>query len=353
MRRPCTPDHRTQRRRPFNGPAESPRGFTIIELLVVITIIALLLGLMLPGIQSARESARRAHCKNNLKQIGLAIHTYENRFGVLPPGATTSSTSTPPYTGFEWRTSGFVFLLPDLDQVNLYQLYDFNCGTGGCKETPGKAVPQALIAASNIWSFRCPSSTVPVSAVVPAFGNMNASAAGAVYLSSYAMNAGGAFGDGPMDYYTLNMQGPNWKNAGTFAANSSIRISKITDGTSHTMLVGEADHDDSRTDAKVCCRGSSSVPGHRNHVAWTEADLHCMRSTQWRFSASIGDCMGANALPAARWQECARTFGGPHRSCLNAVFADGGVRTISDSIDLDLWQGIGTIGSADRSYEPE
>src|ERR1700723_1699752 len=101
------------------------RAFTLIELLVVIAIIAILISLLLPAVQQAREAARRTQCKNNLKQIGVALHNYSERFGVFPPAYLSridpvAGTDTGP--GWGWGS----FLLPDIDQANLQATINFN-----------------------------------------------------------------------------------------------------------------------------------------------------------------------------------------------------------------------------------
>ena len=107
-------------------------AFTLIELLVVIAIIAVLVALLLPAVQQARESARRAQCKNNLKQVGLALHSYLETHFVLPPGSVNRGVSPGPagkYTQILNHT-GWIYLLPFLDQTPLYEQIDLNCATG-------------------------------------------------------------------------------------------------------------------------------------------------------------------------------------------------------------------------------
>src|SRR5262245_3214556 len=100
------------------------RGFTLIELLVVIAIIAILVGLLLPAVQKVREAAARTKCQNNLKQMGLASHNYENTNGTLPPGAGPTPTATN-QTYANSRPSVQAVILPYVEQANLYQLFNF------------------------------------------------------------------------------------------------------------------------------------------------------------------------------------------------------------------------------------
>jgi prepilin-type N-terminal cleavage/methylation domain-containing protein len=113
-------------------PVRAARGFTLIELLVVIAIIAILIALLLPAVQSAREAARRTQCRNNLKQIGLALHNSESTFGTFPPGFISRVTGPwpggandpVPEIGPGW--SVFAMILPQLEQTALHQRIDFN-----------------------------------------------------------------------------------------------------------------------------------------------------------------------------------------------------------------------------------
>jgi len=129
--------------------ARKHRGFTLIELLVVIAIIAILIALLLPAVQQAREAARRTECKNNLKQIGLAIHNYHDSFNTIPPGWIGG-------TGYSWQ----IFLLPGVEQSNLYNALNFNTayvvGDTTCRPfcRPSVAPRTPVRPASTAWLAR-------------------------------------------------------------------------------------------------------------------------------------------------------------------------------------------------------
>ena len=191
-------------------------GFTLIELLVVIAIIAILVALLVPAVQKVREAAARTQCRNNLKQIGLALHNYHDANRALPPGYRATgayvdgATDTAP--GWAWSA----YLLPFIEQATLYRRIDFN-----------RAVPSnPAVAATLIPTYLCPSDPCPPGpfAVPDAFGNPVMLAAPA----SYAACVGGdeSATDGP-------------GGTGVFYRNSQTRMTDITDGTSNTIMVGE------------------------------------------------------------------------------------------------------------------
>ncbi|MFN0196198.1 MAG: DUF1559 domain-containing protein [Planctomycetaceae bacterium] len=145
------------------------RAFTLIELLVVIAIIAVLIALLLPAVQQAREAARRTQCKNNLKQLGLAVHNYSDTFNILPPAAINAGTATcasifPTGVGATRNITGHFLLLPYLDQANLYNLANFNIpfgnvDAGGCGFGSNPVDSQSATLGRKLPALRCPSDT--------------------------------------------------------------------------------------------------------------------------------------------------------------------------------------------------
>ncbi len=200
------------------------RGFTLIELLVVIAIIGVLIALLLPAVQSVRESARRTQCTNNLRQIGLALHNYNQTHGVLPPGYV--SNWDPVFlreTGPGWGWASMI--LPQLEQNPIYNQIDF----GRRIQDP----TQSTVRTVAIASYLCPSDNMPLSwtasvGLVRVSGGIIeelvlplCDVAGSNYVGVYGIGEPGVGGDG------------------VFFRNTSVRLAGITDGLSTTLAVGE------------------------------------------------------------------------------------------------------------------
>ena len=163
--------HPCDRRKPKWSGHGAARGFTLIELLVVIAIIAVLIGLLLPAVQAAREAARRAQCVNNLKQIGLGLHTYHDMANVFPGGAVMDLSNNGANqwgdgsNHFSWR----VMILPQVEQNNLFNTINFSRNS-----TPDyRGFWTAYVSISNVWL--CPSDGRNDNGFRPAGGNGNES----------------------------------------------------------------------------------------------------------------------------------------------------------------------------------
>ncbi|SFH83207.1 DUF1559 domain-containing protein [Planctomicrobium piriforme] len=217
------------------------RGFTLIELLVVIAIIAILIALLLPAVQQAREAARRSQCKNNLKQLGLAMHNYHDVFNRFPPGYVDMTTGSTTSTYGSWAWSAM--LLPYLDQAPVYNL--LRVGTNGVDTCfLDTAAGGKLAALQNpLAAMMCPSDNVPPTNTAYDTTNsinrtFNGSPGTAVASSSYVAvsnnwslspNKGSTFSS--VDGAT----GPT----GAFFRNSNTTMRDLTDGSSNTIFIGE------------------------------------------------------------------------------------------------------------------
>lgn len=179
----------------------TPAGFTLVELLVVIAIIAVLVGLLLPAVQAAREAARKASCKNNLHQIGIALHSYHDAFQTLPTGCIRwrSFNSTSSYRQFAWSA----LLLPFVEQQNLHAQIDFG--------VPFDSPINATAAATRLKLYECPSAD-----------NRN--------LIRGQTDYGGLYGEIIVDRESED---------GMFLYERSIAFRDVTDGLSNTLAVSE------------------------------------------------------------------------------------------------------------------
>jgi len=207
-------------------------AFTLIEMLVVITIIAILVALLLPAIQQVREAARRTQCINNLAQLSIALHNYQSSFNCLPPGVVNESG---PIQNIEegYHMSWIVQSLPMMDQRTLFQRIDFDQGAYGTTNTMFRSTPMSALI--------CPS-------------DPGRSATGTVFTSSYAGVTGGE--DVPVDT----------KNNGLFFLNSSIAYRQIRDGTSNTFMFGERRADDI-TNSDLGWMSGTAATLRNTHVA--------------------------------------------------------------------------------------
>ncbi len=301
-------------------------GFTLIELLVVIAIIAVLISLLLPAVQSAREAARRAQCTNNLKQLALACHNYEDSNGCFPAGTYYMW----PLTCSRWKQgpSFLISFLPYFEQGNIFNSYNYMLH-------PYEAANSTLMGA-GISTFWCPSDpevAVPVQADVPRnyLGSCSGMPGGLVatppwllYHTSYAGNAGvlPAYPGAPA-------VDPNYSSivasaTGIIHFGSATRLASITDGTSNTMLMGE------RNFFKIRPEAAKSV-----WMLWfSGAYSDTMFSTLYPvnpekvlqgLAADFGVPGGGNATT--------ESAGSNHPGGANFAFCDGSVRFIKDTVN--------------------
>lgn len=236
------------------------RGFTLIELLVVIAIIAVLVALLLPAVQQAREAARRSQCKNNLKQIGLALHNYHDQSNTLPPGwinMGANPSAATPVAGVPSKWAWSTMILPQLDQAPTYNTINGYPSTAGYMGTGGTQAPApagfsgvmtTALAGSTVANmiqlvlpaYRCPSDTGTSSITFPLTNTTYANpfTAGLLPARSNYPGVVGSFFAPNTPPYGVSVGGNPPAN-GTFYQNSKRNFRDFVDGTSNTIVVGE------------------------------------------------------------------------------------------------------------------
>ncbi len=312
-------------------------GFTLIELLVVIAIIAILIALLLPAVQQARESARRTQCRNNLKQLGLALHNYHDTFNVLP----ASHLRVFPQVGNPTpAVSWDCLLLPYLDQAPLYNSIDFPSvynpnvsWTGNNKRALETAIP----------GLRCPSTNDLAKNNVSATIN-GTSVTWTQYLTSYGANASGlvgsaspAVGASPAGRPAESQQHLDdgccldARYNGVMSLQSSVTIANLIDGTSNTVAIAE------------WVRGGTgtSTTSVYDHYMIGNANA---QDESARFNGSFG--MPFNFQPIAGTAQTSQqnkaSFSSFHTGGVHGLMSDGAVRFFSENIDMVTQRALGT-----------
>ena len=304
------------------------RGFTLIELLVVIAIIAVLIALLLPAVQQAREAARRSTCKNNLKQIGLALHNYHETFDTLPPsviafGAAISATDyITPIIPKHRNTSGLVMLLPYIDQATIYNKWNHDsaasASSGGnptysASTVQGNADDNAVLSKTPMAVFTCPSdSGQAYHASADLYYSISSTNAGG-YRSNYAFSTHS--NDAIYNHYWVSAAGDDKRALGP---DRKTNFRDFTDGLSNSVVMAEQTRE----------KYNGSLTGW-SHSGWVNAGIDFSRD--W-YLINNWDFLGLNVpVPGklGQWM----TSGSLHTGGVHVTLGDGSVRFISQNID--------------------
>ena len=264
-------------------------GFTLVELLVTLAVIGVLVALLLPAIQYARESARRTQCLNQVRQLGIACHNYHGAHNTLPPGSLESSPFAAPSSGWGWQA----MILPQLEQQNLYDQIDFRFRT---LEPPNRQLVDFALPVG-----KCPSAGGQRTAWTNSFGGTE------IALGNYAGCQG-----------TLT-------DEGVLFPNSKISFASITDGTSHTILASEMLNN---------LESSSLATVHWQGVLTTQ-HRHFPHSLP---TLTVLDDVPINGAP----ENFAGAYSSRHSGGINVLFCDASARFVSENIDTKIFSSLAT-----------
>lgn len=310
------------------------RGFTLVELLVVIAIIGILVSLLLPAVQAAREAARRMQCSNNVKQIGLALHNYHDTYKSFPPGAVFhGGPAVANGAPRDHRGSMHIRLLPFLEQQQLYNYFDFSMGGTDNQSFPAGVNGGIRLGGVQVPSYSCPSDNVRPTGTVPTqvmapnyYPNMGPCAA--------ISNNGGCSCPLFSTFQSYSRVGTNANRpAGPFTRNGwnfMCRMSDVEDGLSNTIFVGEN---------RPQCSGHVSL-------AWSN-------SNKWggftQIPINFDTCRTLAEATAQGKTPCNANcnwnaevgFRSRHPGGAQFAMGDGSVQFLSETIDMRMYQFLG------------
>ncbi|MBM4089098.1 MAG: DUF1559 domain-containing protein [Planctomycetes bacterium] len=320
-------------------------GFSLVELLVVISIIGILVGLLLPAVQAAREAARRTSCRNNLKQLGLALHNYHGAIRVFPPSTIIFGGST----NQPW--SGQAMLMPYLEQSGIDGLIDYSIGYhhGSNKSK----FPPNGVATIRVPVLMCPSETND---------RLRLDAAGVPehYPLNYVFNVG---------QYQIFDPVSRRDGGAAFAPNGCLSCASFKDGLSNTVAMAEVKaftprfHDATGMPGSQPARPEEVSAGYTGGGAWSATNGHtewvCGRAIHNGFTTTfppntfvphtaggavydIDVCSsreGRNATDITHGIITSRSY---HPGFVNVLFMDGSVQSIGETIPRSTWQALGT-----------
>ncbi len=342
-------------------------GFTLIELLVVIAIIGVLIALLLPAVQSAREAARRSQCVNNLKQIGLALHNYHDANGTFPMGCSSGMYNGIGVYNVKQNLSAHASMLPYLENTPIYNSFNFNWG---CEDSTSVLCYRINSTAQNaqIKVFVCPSD--------PNAGQPDHN--GTSNTNNYYGCVGTTMNWPQIANTSLNVASINWPSTGLFTMQQSYGINSCTDGTSNTIAFAEAVVGNQALQLRQRFIGFNSVSALTSSLmfdaranpplalaglqacsqVWTTGsggNIDKQRGENWAHGCMAMTLFNTIATPNAfseEWTHCS-SIGSTalgalsnsdsyHPGGVNVLMADGHVQFVKDSIAYATWWSLGT-----------
>jgi prepilin-type processing-associated H-X9-DG protein len=292
-----------------------------------------LVALLLPAVQSAREAARRMSCQSNLKQIGIACHNFHDTRGTFPSGhkVTYDGTNTRYFSG--WA----IQILPYIEQDNLFKQYD--------DTVPNLDPKNKLVRESYVATYACPAELKPKQILIPETQADTGGTGNVQFMIGSYRGMGGVSATGfdqwagfPTEVLVNMQQGPGLRGMLHTDWQSGVapeRMANITDGTSNTLLVGE------RSTRTHMTRGTF----------WADSFNLYSVSGAYSQSASLMADYDACIRVASDQAQCKYGWGSFHPQQINYVFGDGSVRTIKTNIDMKLFTYLATIGNGETTQE--
>ena len=331
--------------RRYLRPPRRSGGFTLVELLVVIAIIGILVALLLPAVQAAREASRRSACANNLRQMALAMHNYESALGIFPSIGINAT------SGSQYAYSPQAKILPFCEQANLQDLVDFTkpltTGSGGSQVINVVQRPAAQV---TLALYLCPSDSGP-----KLFQSNGADLGG----SNYMVN----IGTGTPPAHSIAKE-----NDGLFWYGSQMRFAEILDGSSNTLLMAEAirgnnietnpasvPKDKRRQYASF--GGTSPVLPNDDAACAGATRWSGNRGSSWLWGREFNTCFTSYKQPNDKVTDCGINGAGNfkaasfHPGGVNVVRADGSGDFIRDNISIAVWQALSTRGKGEATAE--
>jgi len=317
-------------------------GFTLVELLVVIAIIGILVALLLPAVQAAREAAQRIQCSNNLKQIGLAMHNYHSAHAVLPMGYVDCETYDSTWNQINWLgTTAFAQMLPYLELTNVSEIYDY--------ESRNNNPANSQIVSTQARVYQCPSDDSRGRALTIDYP------ASPPYVSNYARsNYAVCFGSRTMLNNDLGHHlvicpypsGIDLDSNGAFRIGRGRRLGDFLDGTSQTVAAAE-----------VISGKLDDEPGGQFDIrgAWAYHMVGASAYTHWNTpNSSVPDVVlccnrcdpatiPCNPTGGSRWDQTHAAARSWHPGGVQVVFGDGHVAFYSDTVDASIWSSLSTV----------